>query len=57
MTGKSKATQSFLWMMVMRRRRKTSTVKHFAGAAAVITMPMSFGLVVIYVRGGTMGNV
>jgi len=55
-TGKSKATQSFPWMMVM-RRRKTSTAKHFAGAAAVITMPMSFGLAAIYVRGGTMGNV
>jgi len=36
---------------------KTNTVKHLAGAAAVTTALTSFGLAVIYVRGGTMGNV
>jgi len=56
MTGKSKATQSFPWTMVM-RRRKTNIVKHFSGSCGVTTMPTSFGLAVIYVRGGTMGNV
>lgn len=54
-TGKSKATQSFLQTTVT-RRRKTSTAKHSAGPAAEITMPTSFGLAAIYVRGGTMGN-
>lgn len=52
--GKLKATQNSQ-MKVMKRRM--STVKPFVVAAAETTMPMNFGLAVIYVRGGSMGNV
>lgn len=34
-----------------------NTVKHSAAAAVEITMQMSFGLAVMFVRGGSMGSV
>lgn len=55
MTGKSKASQSWQMIKVM-RRKKMSTVKPFAGAAVETTMQMNFGLAVIYAKGGTMGS-
>nr|AFK40571.1 unknown [Medicago truncatula] len=53
---KLKATQSWSMIKVM-RRRKTSIVKPFVGAAVETTTRMNFGLAVIFVRGGTMENV
>ena len=53
--GKLKATRSS--PMKDMKRRMTSIVKPCVGAVVEITMQMNFGLVVTYVRGGSMVNV
>jgi len=53
--GKLKATRSS--QMKVMKRRMTSIVKPCVGAVAEITMQMNFGLVVTYVKGGSMVNV
>ena len=53
--GKSRATQSS--QMKDMKRKRMSTVKPSAEAAAEITMQMNFGLAATYARGGSMASV
>ena len=45
------------WQMKVMKRMTMNTAKHFVAAVGEIIMQMSFGLVVTFVRGGSMGSV